>query len=78
LVKKDQHSLKSCVDLFFLNFVVFVFQVLMHGIKHVCQTWFRHIFNFMISLQIRLKYFKTKLWNLKTLATITGYSFKIS
>jgi hypothetical protein len=25
LVKKDQHSLKSCVDLFFLNFVVFVF-----------------------------------------------------
>ena len=25
LVKKDQHSLKTCVDLFFLNFVVFVF-----------------------------------------------------
>ena len=25
LVKKDQHSLKSCVDLFFLKFVVFVF-----------------------------------------------------
>ena len=24
LVKKDQHSLKSCIDLFFLNFVVFV------------------------------------------------------
>jgi hypothetical protein len=25
LVKKDQHSFKSCIDLFFLNFVVFVF-----------------------------------------------------
>ena len=37
----------------------------MRGIKHVCQTRFRHIFNFMFSrrfsLRIRLKYFKTKL-----------------
>jgi hypothetical protein len=54
LVKKDQNSLKSCVELFFLNFVVFVFinwlyRLLMRGIKHVCQTGFRHIFNFMFS-----------------------------
>ena len=65
LVKKDQHSLKSCVDLFFLNFV---FYVLMRSIKNVCQTRFQHIFNFMFSrrylLQIRLKYFKTKLFYL--------------
>ena len=62
--KKDQHSLKSCVDLFLLNFDVFVFQVLMRSIKHACQTRFRHIFNFMFSLRIRLKYFKTKLFYL--------------
>ena len=65
LVKKDQHSLKSCVDLFFLNFIVSVFWVLMSGIKHVCQTRFWHIFDFMFSrrfsLRIRLKYFKTKI-----------------
>ena len=34
-------------------------------IKHVCQTWFRHIFNFMFSrrfsLRIHLKYFKTQI-----------------
>ena len=74
LVKKDQHSLKSCVDLFFLNFVIFVFKVLMRGIKHVCQTRFRHIhvFNFMFShrfsLWIRLKYFIMKL----TVAKLCG------
>ena len=70
LVKKDQHSLKSCVDLFFLNFVIFVFKVLMRGIKHVCQTRFRHIhvFNFMFSHRIRLKYFIMKL----TVAKLCG------
>jgi hypothetical protein len=40
----------------------------MRGIKHVCQTGFLHIFNFMysrrFSLQIRLKYLKTKLFYL--------------
>jgi hypothetical protein len=33
-------------------------------IKYVCQTRFRHIFNFMFLLRIRLKYFKTKLFYL--------------
>ena len=39
--------------------------MLMRGIKHVCQTRFRHIFNFMFSrrfsLRIHLKYFKTQI-----------------
>jgi hypothetical protein len=36
----------------------------MRSIKHACQIRFRHIFNFMFSLRIRLKYFKTKLFYL--------------